>query len=337
MTRSISFLLCAALLLSIGAAPGDKDGERIKRLVDKPGAKINSLADLTTAAQSKLIARTGIGQDTLKSIRRYQADAGGSIYKIVLLDVSWRGKPLRLGVSTAPEGHLYRSGVFDDFGKAITDFDPYLAQFSGQDGLALNAASNEDIGPIIKKRDAILKSGKPPVKPADKKTWALLKHTHLMWGLDSAFAHVETAREKGAPLLGSLKELDKEAEKIEEFSDQLRAVLQPKTLGSYREMLKELRKNTADAIALEEKGDAVEAAKIAKGRLKMDCGKCHGSDQNEFKSPLQSYFRDLRRSAGFASGVFLVDIDLRAKEMTPEEAQTLASAVKACLLSAREE
>jgi hypothetical protein len=336
MTRSMLASLSAVILVFVSAAPGDKDGERIKRLVDKPGAKIHSLPDLTTAAQSKLIARTAIGQDSLKSIRRYQADADG-LYKVVLLDVPWRGKTVRLGVSTAPEGHLYRSGVFDDFGKPIDDFEAFLAQFSGQQGLTLTNASNEDIGKVIQRRDALQNAAKPPVKPADKKAWALLKHMHLMWRLDDAFLALEAARDEEKPLLGALKKLEERASEIAEFSDQLRPLVQPKTLGSYRGMLGELRANAAEAIALEEKGDADGARKIAKARLKMDCGKCHGSDQNEFKAPLQSAFRDQRRAAGFAAGAFVVDVDLRAKEWTPEEAQALASAVKACLLAAREE
>lgn len=336
MMRSFPASLLLVSMVFLSAAPGDKDGERIKRLVDKPGAKIHSLPDLTTAAQAKLIARTAIGQDTLKSIRRYQVDAEGT-YKVVLLDAPWRGKTVRLGVSTAPEGHLYRSGVFDDFGKPLTDFDPFLEQFSGQQGLALTTASNDDVGKVIQRRDAILKSTKPPPKPADKKAWVLLKHMQLMWRVDGAFAHVETARVKAAPLLPSLKRLAEEAEAITEFSEHLRAVVQPKTLGSYREIAKELAKNTAEAIALEEKGDKEGAAKIAKARLKMDCGKCHGFDQTEFKAPLQASFRAQRRDAGFGPGVFVVDVDLRPGDLTPEEAQGLASAVKACLLAAREE
>jgi hypothetical protein len=338
MSRSIVFVLAGvALVASLAAAPGDKDGERIKRLVDKAGGRVNSLVDLATAAQSKLIARSAIGQDTLKSIRRYQVDVSGAIYKVALLDVSWRGKTMRLGTSTAPEGHLYRVGVFDEFGKELPEFAPFLAQFSGQEAVGLNEASNEDIGTVIKRRDAILGAKKPPVKPQEKKTWALLKHHHLMWDLGAAFSEVEAAREKGDMLAPSLGLLDTAAGAIDDFSDQLRAVMQPKTLGSYRELLKALRANIAEARGLEEKGDGEGAAKIAKARLKMDCGKCHGADQNEWKKPLEGALREQRHAAGFRPGVFVIDVDLRPLSWTAEEAQSLASAVKASLLAAREE
>ncbi len=329
--------LAGAFLLMLFAAPGEKDGERIKRLVDKAGSRVSSLPELTTAAQSKWIARTAVGQDSVKSLRRYQAEASDGVYKVALVDLTWRGKVVRVGACLSPDGSIRKAGVFDEYGKEIADFAPFVKQFDKPDGVVLSDASNEDIGGVIKRRDAVMSSAKPPPKPADKKAWVLLKHHHLMWEFADCWRDLEAAAEKSDPLAPKIKAFDDQAAKIELFSENLRtAVIVPKTLGVYRDQLKELRADVAKVTELETKGDAEGARKFVKSDLKLDCGKCHGSEANEFKRPLESSLRDQLEGSGFKPGVFVVDVDLRAGKFESAEAQSLASAIKACLLAARE-
>lgn len=334
-TMSRMALTLAAVVLVGFAAPGDKDGERIKRLVDKPG-KTASLGELVTEVRAQLIARTAMPSETLKTIRRYQHETTDGIYKIVLFDIAWRGKTYRLGASTTPEGATYKVGIFDEFGKEVPEFDDFLGQFRGDYGVGLTEASNEDLGAILKRRDALATQTKPPAKPAEKKAWTLLKHHQSMMKLGAIWREIDLGDKSNEPLAKNLKALDEATAKLEEFSTNLRATMEPKTVGGYREVVKAMRADVAEALKLATAGDDTGATKIAREKIVTHCSKCHESDQNEFKTDLASALGNQLGGIGFKKGAFVVDVDVDKRDYTPEEAQMLANTIKACLLSTRD-
>lgn len=330
----------ALALVPVLPESGAKDGERIKALLGKSGAKIGSLEALTAAPAATLIARSGITREMLDTMRRYQAEAPGESGPIglALLDVPlgglWAGKPVRLGVALAASGEMKAVHCFDDFGKVIQDFEPFLRQF-GPDGVALNEASNEAIGDVVKRRDAVAGADKPPVKPQEKKTWTLYRHSLRMKAIGEHFQAASEAGAAGKPLAEPLAALDSDFAALDEFAGYLRAVMEPKTVGQYREQLKALRTDLKQASDLATKGENESAAKLLAGKLKLDCGKCHGFDANEWKRPFETELRRQREAAGFKSGVFVIDVDVRKVGFEIADAQMLAGAVKAACLACR--
>jgi mono/diheme cytochrome c family protein len=323
------------IALVIAEPPVAKDGERVKHLVGGKDAKVEVMPDLPTAASATLIARTAVASETLKSLRRYQADS----HRIALIDApleSATRERLRIGVALAPEGHLARLALFDELGKPRDEFENFFAQFRGGEGVSISEASAADIGDVVKRRDQVLNAKKAPPKPADKQAWVLLRHHRAMWAVGAAYFQLEQARRAGEPLGRKLDDLDAALTEVEGFAGNLTAVVEAKTVGTYRQHLAAARAAIEKARAAVDADDRDALDRAVKIDVKNSCGACHGSDKNEFRRPLEGAMRDKLFAAGFAKGSFVVGVDVQPRELDERDAQSLASAIKAALLAARE-
>ena len=341
-TRTLAVGLVVVVTGIIGssihsAEPGKKDGERIKRLLG--GRKIRtvqSLPGLTAQPMGRLIARTGIPTTVMTTIRRYEVDVEGELYPmtVALLDVSCASGKGRLGVGATRDGEVAGPTLFDDFGKEMDDLDGILEQFRGHKGVRLTEASLDPVGDVMTRRDEILAQEKAPTKKAEKKEWALFRHYRRMWEIEEIHETLQRARAEKTSMREPLRRLEEKMMELKPFASNLKGPLQPKDVGQYRKFVDEMLGSIEKAKLLVDKGNQVAASKVVKASIKITCGKCHGWDKNKLKKPLEGIVRDQREALGFRPGVFVVGVDLEARDLEPADAQLVASTVKAAMLLA---
>lgn len=342
---AVVLVVLARLCLSAVPAPlqsaGKNDGERLKVLVDKPARQTGAMADLTAGPTAELVARTGVSQTTLHSLRRYQVLVEGEIepYVAALIDVDYQGKTIRLGMSRTPAGVNHKAHAFDDYGKVIAELEPFLKQFCGPAGVGVTLLSKGSVADVIVRRATLLAMDKAPAAKDDKVAWVLLRHQQLMQGMGTRFEALRAVDADsggaGGSLRGALRELSDQVAAVSDFVGQLIAVTKPKSVGQYRKFIGETEKHVEAAIVAVEADKREAAQKIIKDDLKFSCSRCHGWDGNEWKKPLEGAFGRLRTEAGLGMGVFVVGIDVQAAGLPEDRAQQLATAVKTLLLAAR--
>ncbi len=314
-----------------------KDGERLRTLLGGKTGKTGQLPELTAQPTGLLLSRTGIQTDVLKGLSRYDVEAPGetSVVHAAFIDFTWRGRQLRLGALAQGPGLPRALTAFDDFGKPVPELDPFLKQFKVADGVLITDGSLAPIGDAMKLRDSIVKQKDPPAKPQEYEKWALFRHKLLMWQMDDVASRAIGQDADSANLAGALAALVKQTDLTNEFATHLKTVMKPKDVGQYRKMLANLKAGAEEARAAADAGKLDDAAKIAKAKVKTACAQCHGSDANDWKKPLKGAIRARREEVGFANGAFVVDYDVRRGDLPADEAQTIASAVKAVLLLAQ--
>jgi len=329
-------LLVLSFVLLSGPGPRN-DGERLR---DITGTEANDgavLPELLPNARAQLVSRTGVPMDVLDDIRCYRLPAAddAGMFRVAFIDANWNGREVRVGAALDPSGGIRRVAAFDEYGKVIEALEPFLSQFQGRFGLRLTDASDDPIGYAIGLRDEILAQEKPPRKKDERKRWVMLQHRLLMWESDDLLAAFEQARTEDETLAPHVRRIGDHLDELDTFASHLKSVMTAKDVGSYRGFVEEFR-GDLDAATVQLEKDPERGAKLAKTKIKMGCGKCHGWDGNEWRKPLQGAFRDEREELGIEDGVFVVDIDVRTAGLRDDDAQALASAVKAALIAARD-
>lgn len=316
--------------------PGAKDGERIQRLVPDPIAQVRSQPGLTAQPTSRLLARTALPFESLGTIRRYDVDVetDRELRRVAFLDVECDGETVRIGVGAAANGALLGPTAFDAYGKPVAALEPFLAQFRGHGGLVLTAASTEPIGDAVRLKDELLAMEKAPLKPAERKRWALFRHLRLMRESGRLHDALQEARQQGEPLGPPLRALASQIEATRSFSANLKSALAAKDLGRYRALNDELAAAVAEALRLTQEGNVEAAAKVVKGKVNTSCSRCHGFDDNAWRKPFEGALRAEREQTGIRAGSFIVDVDVERNGLNKDDAQRLASAVKAGMLLA---
>lgn len=332
--------LLLALFPAVLFAPGlgsKGDGERIANLLGKKPKQVEVLQDLKPAAAAELVARSGVSSDVIPELRGYAVQVEGDLarWKLGFVDASWKGKPVRVGAALNGDGVLQKLGAFDEFGKPLAEVDPFLVQFRGPYGVVLTAASNQPMGDAIQLRDKVLAATSPPPKPDEKKKWTLLRHRLLMRELGDRYDALNTAREQKEGVAPAARAVAEQLAAVDEFATHLKAILKPKDVGEYKKLGAAVAEGAAKVEQAALAGDAALADKLVKTEVKLGCGKCHGWDANAWKKPLEGAFRAERESAGLIDGAFVVDLDVKRAGLDPEDAQAMASAVKAALLRAK--
>ncbi len=315
---------------------GQKDGERLKHLIPKGVKQVQSLPALSAQPTARLIARAGVTTAQLESIRQYQVEMTGEMKptRVAFIDVDWGGKPARIGVGATPTGGLIGPLAFDEYGKAIDDFEPMLQQFRGHGGVTLTEASLAPIGDTLKRRDDAIAATRPPPKPAERKAWTMFHHLKLMRRAGQLHEQLQAAREAGEPMRSHLRELSDHFDEVDRFATNLKVVAQPKEIGEYRKFIDELQGHAENALRLVDEGSAEEAEKIVKAKVKTSCGKCHGWDGNHWRKPFEGVMRAEREASGWGNGSFVIGVDLAARGFEESDAQQVACAVKAGMLMA---
>lgn len=331
----------AALIPSIPASPvaepGAKDGERIKRLLSARSIRgVGALPGLTAQPTGRIVARTAIPTTMLSSLRRYSVEVEGeqAPVTVVFFDLEWSGGEGRLGVGATRDGAFFGPTLFDDYGKEVDSLDAVLAQYKGDGGVRLTEASLEPVGEVMKSRDEMLLVTKPPPRRDEREVWALFHHHRRMWEIDVAHEALQRARSEGTSMREPLRRLEEHLTELKPFASNLKGVLEPKDVGQYRRFVDELIDATSKARVLVDKGNDKAASKLVKGTVKMGCGKCHGWDENQWKAPFEGAVRERREAAGWRTGSFVVGVDLRPSAFAAEDAQLVASTVKALMLLA---
>ncbi|MFG0318720.1 MAG: hypothetical protein ACF8XB_15710 [Planctomycetota bacterium JB042] len=330
-------LLSLAVSTASSAEPGEKDGERIRRLLDgKPIRGVRSLPGLTAQPSGRLVSRTALPTTMISSLRRYEVQLEGEVHpvRVAFFDLEWSEGEGRIGLGATREGALFGPTLFDDYGKEIDDLDELLARFQGHRGVRLTEASLQPVGEVMTRRDEMLATTKPPPKKEEREVWALFHHHLRMWELESSHAALQRAREEGTGMREPLRRLDEHLNELKPFASNLKGVLEPKEVGRYRRFVDQMLASTEKARVLLDKGNEKAASKLVKGEVKLGCGRCHGSDENQWRRPLEDAIRDLREGAGWRTGSFVVGVDLRPTRFGDADAQLVASTVKALMLLA---
>ena len=321
---------------AVFAADGGKgDGARIESLFDEPTRDVRSLQGLTAGPTAELVAGSGISLEATRTLRRYHVNVDGELgdYTVAFLDVEMpRVGAIRVGTAMSPKGRVRAAHAFDDYGKVLEQYEPFLKQFVGPRGLRPSEKAGRPIGDVINDRDRILLSDDPPKARDDKRAWTLVRHHSMMWELENRFVALQNARSDGDGLRGPLRDVDEQLAALHAFATHLKSVMKPKGVGQYRKKLAELRELGDKATELVERERRDDAAKLIKGDMKLSCGRCHGSDQNQWRKPLEGKLREMRESIGFGPGNFLVGLDVRPVDLPDDEAQMLANTVKGLLI-----
>src|SRR5690606_40417755 len=89
---------------------GDKDGERLRRLLD--GKTLGAVAvfpPLSAQPTGRILARTALPTTVLASLRRYRVELEGETLPAIaaFLDLEWSGGKGRLGVAVAQSGAVF--------------------------------------------------------------------------------------------------------------------------------------------------------------------------------------------------------------------------------------
>jgi len=336
-------LALASGLALLAAAPsildaGKNDGERLKRLFDRPIKSVQSLQGLTAQPSARLVARTGMPNSALSTVRLYAVLLEREVIpaRTAFLDLPWKGKPARLGYAVTSQGGVFGPKAFDEYGKPLTDLDPFLAQFRGQDAVRLTEASTRPIGEVIKLREDVLAESTPPPKHSLRTRWALVRHHLLMFEAERLLQNLKRAARNEQPLRRPLEELTEFTSQLHQFATHLKVVLEPKEVGQYRRFLTALETEANKASELVSKGDAEGARELVTTEVERTCVECHDWKENHWNRPFGDALRDELDQVGFARGSFVLEADVRRNGLDPERAQDVASVVKAIMLLAHD-
>ncbi|MFH0945926.1 MAG: hypothetical protein V2A76_12065 [Planctomycetota bacterium] len=342
MARTIvmTTLVCLLGIAAIAAVQdaGRKDGERLKRLFEKPIKIVQPLPGLTAQPEGRLVARTGLSHDLLPSLRLYDVLLERQVVpsRTAFLDARWRGKTVRLGYSVTSEGSVYGPKAFDEFGKEVTDVDLFLDQFRGDGAVRLSDVSTESLGGVMQLRDEVLAQEKAPPKKSERKRWTLVRHHLLMFESDRLFRRLETARKNGESLRQPLKDLLELVAELHRFGTNLKAVLEPKEVGEYRRFLDSLVADATAALEALEGDDAERAGSLVDEKVGRGCVDCHEWQDHQYRKPLKDALATELAGVGFGKGSFVVGVDVRAAGFDPDQAQEMAAVVKALALLAHD-
>lgn len=336
MRSSVVFSLVACAAVGTFAfAPGPKgDGDRLRGLFKEKTRAVTPQQDLLPAKLATLLSASGIPTEVTKEMDVYdvQLDGKDGTYRVVLMDLAWSRKPARLAVAVTPEGELHAASISDEFGKVTKDFDAFLAQFRGEYSIRLSSDSTKSMGDVTKLRDAITTATKPPLKPDEKLRYGLFLQRMQMWKLEDVEQRIQAARKGSQPLEPELKALRAELERTAELVPHMTKLFKPKDLAAYKAFLTGMLAGIDSAIANAAEGKADEADKVVVADVLQACAKCHGFDANTWRRPVSTVLREEREKLTGKDGAFVVDFDVRRYGVEPDEAQAIASGLKAALL-----
>ncbi|MCC7171471.1 MAG: hypothetical protein IT459_13570 [Planctomycetes bacterium] len=336
MRSSVVFSLVAcAAVATFAFAPGPKgDGDRLRGLFKEKTRAVTPQQDLLPAKLATLLSASGIPSEITKEMDVYdvQLDGKDGTYRVVLMDLAWSRKAARFAVAVTPEGELHAASISDEFGKVTKDFDAFLAQFRGEYSLRLSSDSLKPMGDVTKLRDSIVNAAKPPLKPDEKLRYGLYLQRAQMWKFEEIERRIDEARKGGKPVEADLKALRTELERLGELVPHMAKTFKPKDLAAYKAFIEGMKTGIDSALASAAEGKAADADKVVVADVLQACGKCHGFDANAWRRPTATVLREEREKLTGKDGMFVVDFDVRRYGAEPEDAQVIASALKAALL-----
>ena len=334
----LGLVAVAGLSAAAAVEAGKGDGERLKRLFDRPIKSVQSLRGLTAQPSARLVVRTGLPREALPTIRLYGVVLEREVVpaRTAFMDLPWKGKTARMGYSVTSQGGVHGPRAFDEFGKPLTDLDPFLSQFRGHEAVRLSEGSTRPIGEVVQLREEMLAQKKAPPKQSLRAQWALIRHHLLMFEAERLLENLERAAHAEQPLRQPLAELLDHALLMSQFSSNLKAVLEPKEVGQYRQFMAALETEATQAQELLSEGDAGEARERVATQLRQACVKCHDWEQNQWQRSFREGLRDELDLVGFGRGSFVVDVDVKLLDLDRDRAQAVAGVVKAVMLLAHD-
>jgi soluble cytochrome b562 len=328
-------VVAAIATVCLAFAPGEKgDGDRLRGLFKEKTRTVARQEVLRPAKLATLLSASAISNDVVKDMHVYDVELDGKegVYHVVLMDLAWGRKPARIAVAVNPAGELHDVSITDEYGKKQKELDVFLAQFQGEYALRLTTESLKPIGDVAKLRDSIMKATKAPLKPDEKLRYGLVLQRAQMWKLDELSERIEIARKDGNPIDAELKLMRAELERVSALTAHMTKLLKPKELGQFKQHLDGMKTSIDAALARIAEGKVEEASKAVKAEVLDTCAKCHGSDANTWRRPLQSVLREEREKLAGKDGVFVVEFDVKPMSVDLSDAQTIASSIKAALL-----